>query len=214
MQINLEKSSLMAWRLSDWESLEVPTLFGVQLKSPTEGLKYLGFTLKASGYRKTDWAWLLAKVEKGIISWCNKWLSRAGRLVLLKSIIEAIPVYWTSLAWVPKGVHKITQMVNRFLWADKEDSIPLVLASEKNMSRPKSNAGWKLKDIFTFAKSLATENTWSLVNCFGLWHRVIKEKYIPQISLLEWICSPNISSKNGTIIWKASSTLSISVEIG
>jgi hypothetical protein len=61
-----------------------------------------------------------------------------------------------------------------------------------------------LKDIFTFAKALAAKNTWSLVDGSGLWHKVIKEKYIPQISLLEWICSPNKSfEKNGTIIWKS-----------
>jgi hypothetical protein len=68
-------------------------------------------------------------VEKMILSWCNRWLSRAGRLVLLKSIIEVIHVYWTSLAWVPKGMlHKINQMATCFLWAGKDDSKPLVLA--------------------------------------------------------------------------------------
>jgi hypothetical protein len=50
MKINLDKSSLMAWGLSDLESLDITSLFVVQLKIPTEGLKYICFTLKASGY--------------------------------------------------------------------------------------------------------------------------------------------------------------------
>jgi len=91
--------------------------------------------------------------------------------VLLKSVIEAIPVYWTSLAWVLKGVlQKITKLASRFLWAGKEDSKPLVLSSKKIISKPlvlsskkiisksKGSEGWGLKDIFTFTKSLAAKN--------------------------------------------------------
>ena len=34
--------------------------------------------------------------------WSHRWLSRASRLVLVKSVLEAIPVYWMSLSWIPK----------------------------------------------------------------------------------------------------------------
>jgi hypothetical protein len=44
------------------------------------GLKYLGFQLKPNDYRKTDWMWLIAKLEKRLKVWSHKWLSRAGRL--------------------------------------------------------------------------------------------------------------------------------------
>lgn len=43
-------------------------------------------------------------MEKRFNLWCNRWLSRGGRLVLVKSILDAIPVYWMSLSWIPKGV--------------------------------------------------------------------------------------------------------------
>jgi hypothetical protein len=82
----MEKSSLMAWGLNDQEILATSALFGIQFKNPSKGLKYLGFNIKAIGYKKIDWAWLLSKVEKIIHSWCNRWLSRARRLVLLKSV--------------------------------------------------------------------------------------------------------------------------------
>jgi hypothetical protein len=59
--------------------------------------------LKPNDYRKEDWTWLLKKLEKRLISWSHRWLSRAGRLVLVKSVLEAIPVFWMSLSWIPKG---------------------------------------------------------------------------------------------------------------
>jgi hypothetical protein len=49
MQINQEKTSLMAWGLNDQESHMISALFGVQIKRPSDGLKYLGFILKAIG---------------------------------------------------------------------------------------------------------------------------------------------------------------------
>jgi hypothetical protein len=45
---------------------------------------------------KMDWDCLIAKVEKKLTVWCNRWFLRGGRLVLVKSVIEVIPVYWMS----------------------------------------------------------------------------------------------------------------------
>ena len=59
--------------------------------------KYLSFLLKPDSYKVQDWSWLLAKIEVRMKHWSFKWLSRAGRLVLIKSMVLAIPVYWASL---------------------------------------------------------------------------------------------------------------------
>jgi hypothetical protein len=67
----------MVWGLNDQESNSISSLLGVQIKTQQRASSTLGFTLKASGYKKVDWAWLLAKIEKRILSWCNRWLSRA-----------------------------------------------------------------------------------------------------------------------------------------
>ena len=81
------------------------------------GLKYLGFHLKPNAYRKSDWSWMLSKVEKHIGAWSHRWLSRAGRLVLVKAVLEAMLVYWMVLIWIPKGVlDKIRRLCFSFLW--------------------------------------------------------------------------------------------------
>jgi hypothetical protein len=58
-----------------------------------DGMKYLGFSLKVNNYSKKDWQWLRAKVEKRLHTWDNRWLSRAGQLVLIKFVLEAILVF-------------------------------------------------------------------------------------------------------------------------
>ena len=44
------------------------TLFRFQCRDLDSGVKYLGFFLKPNDYRKKDWVWLLAKIEKKLSS--------------------------------------------------------------------------------------------------------------------------------------------------
>jgi hypothetical protein len=51
-----------------------------------------------------DWKWLIIKVEQRISNLCHRWLTLGGRFILVKSILESIPVFWLSLAKVPKSI--------------------------------------------------------------------------------------------------------------
>jgi hypothetical protein len=86
------------------ESLYISTRLPFRVFDLDEVLKYLSFQLKPNDYQKTDWRWLIAKLEKRLKCWSHRWLSRVGRLVLVKEFLEAIPIYWMSLAWIPKGI--------------------------------------------------------------------------------------------------------------
>eukprot|EP00253_Pinus_taeda_P020431 PITA_20431 len=89
-----------------------------EVKVLEDTFKYLGFLLKPDNYRIKDWNWILAKIESNLKHWSFKWLSRAGRLVLIKSVLMVVPVYWASLTWVPKGIlTSIDKLCSRFLWA-------------------------------------------------------------------------------------------------
>lgn len=55
------------------------------------GIKYLGFILKHNDYHKKDLDWMIQKVEKRLHLWCNKWLSKGGRMILVKSVLEVAP---------------------------------------------------------------------------------------------------------------------------
>lgn len=52
-----------------------------------QGFKYLGFWIKPSGHKIADWTWLITKFEKRITHSSHHFLSRVGRLVLIKFIL-------------------------------------------------------------------------------------------------------------------------------
>ena len=67
------------------------------------GMKYLGFHLKCCRYLLKDWDWMISKVEKRIRNWSFRWLSKGGKLILSKAVLEEIPVFWMYF-WIPVGI--------------------------------------------------------------------------------------------------------------
>ena len=174
MEINIGKSSVTTHLLRPKEEAELRRFFPYNFAGLDAGLKYLGFSLKANLYRKHDWLWLVGKVEKRLSVWSHKWLSRAGRLVLVKVVLEAILVYWMSLSWIPKGIlERIRRVCFRFLWSGKKEVQVTPWVNWKRIAVPKGLGGWGLKDIFLFSKALAAKGGWRLVHSNSLWTRVI-----------------------------------------
>lgn len=98
MMINDSKSTITTIGCTQHEITYTSQRFPFTVLDLAKGIKYMGFRLKPLGYRIADWTWLIAKVEKRLQVWYHKYLSRAGRLILIKAVIEATPVYWMTLA--------------------------------------------------------------------------------------------------------------------
>lgn len=165
--------------------------------------KYLGFWLKQNAYKKEDWNWLIEKIESRISHWSFKWLSRAGRLTLIKSVLLAIPVYWAALTWVPKGImEKNRRICCRFLWDGSKENLVLPWVAWDKVARPKEWGGWGIKSLPDFSLSLAAKSGWCLISMENLWTKVVKRKYIEPTPLEDWIRNPVKNKKNALALWK------------
>ncbi|KAB1204039.1 LINE-1 retrotransposable element ORF2 protein [Morella rubra] len=68
----------------------------------TLSVRYLGVPLISSRLEKSDCQTLCNRILARIKSWVNNYLSYAGRLQLIKSVLIAIQAYWSSLFMLPK----------------------------------------------------------------------------------------------------------------
>jgi len=93
MMINTRKSSISFMNILDEEQYFFNIMFPYSMVEMENGTKCLGFYLKPNDNTKRDRGWMVAKVEKILTFWCNRWLSRGGRLILVKYVLEAILVY-------------------------------------------------------------------------------------------------------------------------
>jgi len=126
-----------------------------------DGLKYLGYKLKPTGYKIANWTWLIAKLEKRLSLWYFKYLSWVGRLTVIKSVLEATPVYWMSLAWIPRGIlTRIQALCCRILWRGSQSGRIFSWVKWDALILPKKWGGWGLKKLDGFSSALAENLGW------------------------------------------------------
>jgi hypothetical protein len=98
-----------------------------------------------------------------------------------------------ALAAVPVSVlTKIRQLIFDFLWSGGSTAHHFHLCSWEVLAKPKSLGGWGLRNIFHFNRALAANSLWRVLMKDGIWHRVIKDKYLPYISVATWFRSTMI----------------------
>eukprot|EP00253_Pinus_taeda_P035540 PITA_35540 len=120
-----------------------------------DGLKYLGYKLKPLGYKIAYWTWLISKLEKVLNTWYLKYLSRAGRLTLIKSVLEATLVYWISLAWIPRGIlNRVQALYCRFLWQGNKQGRIFAWVRWEALNLPKKWGGLGIKKLEDFSLAL------------------------------------------------------------
>jgi len=134
-----------------------------------------------------DWHWLIAKFEKRINHWFNRWLSIGDFLVLIKAVLESQPIYWMALDHIPSSVlNRIHQVVFSFIWSGCKQKKSYHLCNWQLIARPKIHRGWGLRNIFSFCRALNANTSW-MVLMIGLFHCVIKDKYLPFGFVARWI---------------------------
>ena len=101
MRINLDKSCFVHNDLDANLLRSITGLLPYRFEHINNGFKYLGYFVKPSGYLVRDWHWILSKFKKRILHWTNRLLSLGGRLVLIKSVLSSLLVYWMDLVPIP-----------------------------------------------------------------------------------------------------------------
>ena len=103
LNLNYSKSCFISWNASDkeWAS-ETARHMGCSHSSCP--FSYLGFPLGDHMNRRVAWKPVLERIQKRLASWKAKVLSRVGRLTLIKSVLNSLPVYYMSMFKLPKFV--------------------------------------------------------------------------------------------------------------
>lgn len=124
--------------------------------------------------------------------------------MLIKSVLEAIPVYWMALSWIPKGtLEKAKRPCFTYLWRGKNDKQLMSWVRWEKIVVPKALGAWGLKYIFKFSKSMVTKASWQLITTNNLWMEVVKYKYISLRSILEWVRDPRKFHPSYSVMSKA-----------
>jgi hypothetical protein len=145
----------------------------------------------------------LSSFSKRLSSWTFRALNLPSRLILLKAILQALPIYVFSALAAPKFIlTTIKSMQRNFLWQGLTKEKKIALVSWDKLCKPKEQGGLGLRDPVIMNKVLSAKIWWRwLKNPKELWARLWRKKYAPNMaekSLIRWD-----GDNLGSLIWTA-----------
>ena len=105
-------------------------------------MKYLGLPLGAKFKETTIWNPIIEKMEKRLAGWKRLYLSKGGKVTLIKSTLSNLPTYFLSLFPIPVGVARKLEKIQRdFLLSGLGEEFKYHLMSWPKICDPICNGG-------------------------------------------------------------------------
>ena len=124
-------------------------------------LKYLSLPLGASFKDKSIWNPILEKMERRLAGWKRLYLSKGGKVTLIKSTLSSLPTYFLSLFPIPAKVAKRIEKLERdFLWSGIGDDRKIHLVNWSKVCRPVKNGGLGIRCLRRFNNALLANWLW------------------------------------------------------
>jgi predicted acyltransferase len=120
-KINRSKTSLFFSGNTE-EGMKIQILSIAGINSIQRYEKYLGFPAIIGRSKVSSLLGIKGRIWDKMQRWKEKFLSQAGKEVLLKAVVQAIPTYTMSVFQLPKILcNKINSMMAKFWWGHKEN---------------------------------------------------------------------------------------------
>jgi hypothetical protein len=112
------------------------------------------------GKFKTLKEWFLKRLS----DWIEKYLSSGGKEVLIKAILQALPVYAMSVFQFPTGlIEELNELIRDFHWGDEHDRRRMHWLSWDKLTQPKLCGGMGFRDFRVYNQALLARQAWRLL---------------------------------------------------
>ncbi|XP_074305581.1 uncharacterized protein LOC141640800 [Silene latifolia] len=127
--------------------------------------KYLGLSTDLQGSKKELFKGLIDQVMQRISSWNGIFLSPAGRLTLISSVLSNLSNYVLSVFKIPVSVtKKLNALLSHFWWAGCKERKTINWCSQRFLSLPKSQGGLGLRNIQSLNQALLAKHAWRILS--------------------------------------------------
>jgi ribonuclease HI len=142
---------------------------------------YLGMPTDVGRSPRATFNFLFDRVWKKMNSLSDRPLSRKGKEIMIKAVIQAIPTYIMSCFQIPVAVcEAIRRAIADFWWGRENGRKKMHWRSWEWLSSPKSLGGLGFRDLVLFNQAMLGRQAWRLLtDPSSLCARVLKGRYFP-----------------------------------
>ncbi|GAU22757.1 hypothetical protein TSUD_129690 [Trifolium subterraneum] len=177
LKVNFAKSSIIGVNVSN-DLLGVAERF-LHCRVGSLPFMYLGLLVGANPRKERTWKPLLDNLTKRPSDWHFWFVSLGGRVILLNSVLNSIPICYLSFMKMPVKIWKqIVKLQRKFLWGGTimERKIPWV--SWANVCKPKVDGGLGIRELRAVNLSLLGKWRWRLLSGRqGIWRDILLSRY-------------------------------------
>ena len=173
--INRQKTSLFFSRNTKQDTRDmIRSLLGARIMTDCE--KYLGLPMVGGRAKTTTFREIQERVAKRVLGWKEKFISKAGREILIKTVAQSIPTYSMGLFKLPKAMcNAINSTLANYWWGQKYDERKIHWVCWQKLCTDKNRGGMGFQDINAFNLAMLAKQAWCLLQgTQSLFYRVYK----------------------------------------
>lgn len=99
--INAAKSQIFAWNTPTGILRRITNILDFALSENWQSFKYLGIPICLKSLPASSWNPILDEIKSKFQQWGSHWLNPTGRVILIKSMLSALPIFQFSSLLAP-----------------------------------------------------------------------------------------------------------------
>ncbi|KAL9308369.1 putative RNA-directed DNA polymerase [Arabidopsis thaliana] len=175
LKISMEKSTIYLAGVTEDVYHEIQNRY--QFDVGQLPVRYLGLPLVTKRLTATDYSPLLEHIKKKIGTWTARYLSYAGRLNLITSVLWSICNFWLAAFRLPREcIREIDKICSAFLWSGPDLNPRKTRVCWGDVCKPKQEGGLGLRSLKEMNEVSCLKLIWRIVShTNSLWVRWIEQ---------------------------------------
>ncbi|XP_057836467.1 uncharacterized protein LOC131046699 [Cryptomeria japonica] len=177
-EINWLKSEIFFFHTEFGSQKAISRLFGIKIGQLLA--KFLSMPLFSRAGKSDIKKGLLDGCKAKMEGWKSNWLSLASRLLMLKTVVSAMPIF--PMAWfkLPGSIIKnMQQKMRKFLWNGNQDHDKISLMAWDRVCKPKGGGGAGLRDWRIINEAMGAKLVWQMYSKpKQRWIQILQAKYL------------------------------------
>jgi hypothetical protein len=175
--INPQKSTIFAGSISQARIINIASSLGFCIGSLP--FLYLGVPIFKGKPKAIYFQPLMDKVKLKLASWKASLLSYAGKIQLVKSVIQSMLIYSiTTYSWPVSLIKEVELYMRNFIWSGDLMVRKHVTVSWHKVCSPIDEGGLGIRSLSTINKASNLKLFWELLNSDNQWANLLRSRVV------------------------------------
>lgn len=149
--------------------------------------------------KRQDYLPLIERIREQISTWKSRFLSYAGRMLLIKSVLMSTVYFWAgAFRLLSQCVKDIEQLCSAFLWSGPDLKSSGAKVAWQDVCKPTNEGGLGIRALKEVNIVYGLKLIWRMLVGYSLWGRWIKNNLLKKKSF--WEVSGD--TQTGSWIWR------------